>query len=421
MNKKLAIILISIVCLFAWPVFVHAASLYLNPSSGSYTTGEQFPVKVLVSSTNVKMNAVGADISFSPENLEIISISETLSLVDVWGEEPNFSNDTGQISLEGLILDGYQGLSGEIVTLIFRAKDPGKTAVRFSSGSILAYDGLGTNVLSGFQDANFIIKGMPVPTFEIPENIPDGFQFTKNLKLFDNNIDIAYLQLCLTYEGLYSEDITGYFDSKTEKAVIDFQEKYSDDILVQKELTKGTGLVRKTTREKLNDICPLLAEKEKLPEQLFDISIRLEKEIITDISDLEAVIVFESFGKVPTAIDLTYTIVNDQGQIVFKDTETVSVETERVVRKHFDNLSLLSGNYILVVKTQYNIDVIDEFKIDFIMVEKAKKEILFANIWFWIWLITLLVAIIIFFFFLSNYKKINNRLKNNESDTHHTY
>lgn len=393
--------IISIVCLFALPIFAHAASLYFSPSSGSYTTGEQFRVKVLVSSTDVKMNAVGADISFSPGNLELISISETTSLIDVWGEKPSFSNNTGRISFEGLILDGYQGLSGEIVTLIFRAKSPGETAVRFSSGSVLAYNGLGTNILSGFQNASFVIEGIPVPTFEIPESIPDGFQFTKNLKLFDNNIDVAYLQLCLTYEGLYLEDITGYFDSKTKDAIIDFQEKYFDDILEPWGFTKGTGLVYRTTREKLNDVCPVLAEKEKLPEQLFDISVRLESETMAKASELEVVIVFESFGKVPTSVDLTYTIVNDQKQIVFRDIETVLVETEKVVRKRFSSLSLSSGSYTLVVKTQYNIDVIDEFSVDFTIVEEVEKKILFDNIWFWIWLATFFAAIIIFLLSLS--------------------
>ena len=305
-RRKIRSILISIVWLFVLPVFSQAASLYFSPSSGSYTTGEQFPVKVLVSSSDVKMNAVGADISFSSKNLELISISETISLINMWGEKPSFSNKTGRISFEGLILDGYQGLSGEIVTLIFRARSPGKTAVRFSSGSVLAYNGLGTSILSGFQHASFVIKGKPVPTPEILE---------------------------------------------------------------------------------------------KIPEQLFDISVRLEKETIAEASELEAVIVFESFGKVPTLIDLTYTIVNDQKQIVFKDDiETVFVETETVLRKRFSNLNLLPGSYTLVVKTQYNVDVIDEFSLDFTIVEEVKKEILFDNIWFWIWLITLLIAIIIFLF-----------------------
>lgn len=305
-RRKIRSILISIVWLFVLPVFSQAASLYFSPSSGSYTTGEQFPVKVLVSSSDVKMNAVGADISFSSKNLELISISETISLINMWGEKPSFSNKTGRISFEGLILDGYQGLSGEIVTLIFRARSPGKTAVRFSSGSVLAYNGLGTSILSGFQHASFVIKGKPVSTPEILE---------------------------------------------------------------------------------------------KIPEQLFDISVRLEKETIAEASELEAVIVFESFGKVPTLIDLTYTIVNDQKQIVFKDDiETVFVETETVLRKRFSNLNLLPGSYTLVVKTQYNVDVIDEFRLDFTIVEEVKKEILFDNIWFWIWLITLLIAIIIFLF-----------------------
>lgn len=416
-NKKRYIATIFfIVYALVFPLITTAATLYFSPSSGSYAVGQQFNVRVLVSSTDKKINATGVDISFSPQDMELVSISELSSIIDVWGEKPTFSNNTGRASFEGLILDGFQGSSGGLVTLIFRAKSPGETVVRFSSGSVLAYDGLGTSVLSNLQNANFTIKGdsiIPVtPSFKIPKKIPEGFQFNKNLRLSDENIDVAYLQLCLIDEDIYSKNITGYFGPETKRAVIEFQEKYFDDILAPWGFIGGTGLVYKTTREKLNEICPALAEKEKLSEPLFNVSVSLENTAIARAGDLTSIVIFENFGKALIPVDLTYTILNDQRQIVFKDMETVLVETERAIRKRFTNLNLLSGMYTLVVKTQYNLDVIDEFTNDFVVGEVSKGGI-FTSVLFWIWLviflaftnILLLITLIMFIYRRYHYSK----------------
>jgi peptidoglycan hydrolase-like protein with peptidoglycan-binding domain len=388
-NKNIQFAVIAFLALFAFalPSITHAASLYFGPSSGSYRVGQQFNVKVLVSSTDQRMNAAGARISFSTKDLELVSISESSSLIDVWGEAPFFSNSTGRASFEGLILDGYQGSRGEIATLIFRAKSPGKTTLRFSSGSVLAYNGLGSSILKNLGDANFTITA--APAFEIPTKIPDEFEFTKDMRSEDENIEVAYLQLCLTSEDVYGDDITGYFGTKTKQAVIDFQEKYFDEILAPDGFTRGTGLVGEHTRKKLNEIC--LPE---ITEQLFDIAVRLESTDVVQASDLEAVITFESFGKGPTPVDIAYTIVNKEGQIVFKDAETLAVETEEIVRKQFHSLNLLPGGYTLVSSMKYNVDVIDEFRNDFV-VEEAEEAGVFVNLSLLVWLLILCVVIII--------------------------
>ncbi len=84
-----------------------------------------------------------------------------------------------------------------------------------------------------------------------------AFTFTANLEKEDSGTQVEELQKCLAkFPDIYPEgQITGYFGPKTEEAVVNFQEKYSEDILKPWGFTRGTGLVSKTTRAKLNEVC----------------------------------------------------------------------------------------------------------------------------------------------------------------------
>ncbi|MFC1630182.1 peptidoglycan-binding domain-containing protein [Patescibacteria group bacterium] len=83
-------------------------------------------------------------------------------------------------------------------------------------------------------------------------------EFTQNLSFgLRNNSRVRCLQEFLKFQGseIYPEGIvSGNFFSLTKTAVIRFQEKYSQDILVPWGLSEGTGYVGKTTREKINEL-----------------------------------------------------------------------------------------------------------------------------------------------------------------------
>jgi len=84
-----------------------------------------------------------------------------------------------------------------------------------------------------------------------------AFQFKSDLKSGSKGTEVRELQKCLSkIPDVYPEgEITGLFGEKTEAAVVRFQEKYSDDILKPGGFNQGTGLVAKSTRAKLNDVC----------------------------------------------------------------------------------------------------------------------------------------------------------------------
>ena len=138
--------------------FAYAANLYFSPSSGSHAVGTTFSVSVYVSSADQAMNAASGVISFPSDKLEVTSLSKTGSIFTLWVQEPSFSNSAGTVNFEGIVLNpGFTGSSGKAITITFRAKAAGNASLTFSSGSALANDGKGTNVLTGLGDANFSI------------------------------------------------------------------------------------------------------------------------------------------------------------------------------------------------------------------------------------------------------------------------
>lgn len=79
--------------------------------------------------------------------------------------------------------------------------------------------------------------------------------FENNLKYGNKGDNVVKLQDALIKEGFLAIGLnTGWFGPATRAAVIKFQEKYADDILVPSGLTKGNGFVGARTRAKLNEI-----------------------------------------------------------------------------------------------------------------------------------------------------------------------
>lgn len=71
--------------------------------------------------------------------------------------------------------------------------------------------------------------------------------------------EVKYLQIILKAEvgdPIYPANVPagGWFGTTTKNSVIAFQEKYAQEILAPWGFTKGTGLVGKTTRAKLNTL-----------------------------------------------------------------------------------------------------------------------------------------------------------------------
>lgn len=155
---KIFIISVSLAFLFSAslvsPIMAQAATLYLSPSSGEYSVGKTFSVNVYVSSADQAMNAASGAISFPQDKLEVTSLSKTGSILTLWVQEPSFSNSAGTVNFEGIVFNpGFIGVGGKVITINFKVKAAGAIPLNFSSGSILANDGKGTNILENLGSA----------------------------------------------------------------------------------------------------------------------------------------------------------------------------------------------------------------------------------------------------------------------------
>src|SRR3989344_517465 len=161
MDKIYKVIFIFALFILA-PLSARAATLNFSPPSGSYNVGSTFSVNVTVESVGQAMNAVSGVVSFPWDKLEVVSISKQGSILSLWPAEPSFSNSAGTINFEGIVLNpGYTGASGKILTITFRVRNSGTANVSFSSGSVLANDGTGANILSGMRVAGFQFAPRP--------------------------------------------------------------------------------------------------------------------------------------------------------------------------------------------------------------------------------------------------------------------
>jgi hypothetical protein len=155
-----------------------AASLNLSPSTGSYAVRQTFTVDVIVSSPDQAVNAFSGDVTYPADMLYAVSISKIGSIVNFWTTEPKISK--GSIHYEGIALNpGFTGPRAKIIRITFRALKSGTATLRFSSGSVLANDGLGTSVISSTGQAIYtitkaIIEEEPTPSTgnQVP-NAPD--------------------------------------------------------------------------------------------------------------------------------------------------------------------------------------------------------------------------------------------------------
>jgi hypothetical protein len=150
--------------------WLFAATLSFAPSSGTYSVGDTLSVIVQTNAGGEAINALSGVVSFNANLLQVESVSKSNSILSLWVVEPTFSNIGGTVSFEGVVLNpGYSGTAGKLITIMFRVKKAGTVPLSFSSGTILANDGSGTDVLGRLGTAEFaLVSKVVVPQDTAP-------------------------------------------------------------------------------------------------------------------------------------------------------------------------------------------------------------------------------------------------------------
>ena len=140
------------------------AVLKLVPASGTFYVGKTFDVSIVVDTGPQAINAIAAELHFSPEIIQVTNPAAGSSIVSLWSAPPTFSNEEGIVRLQGGIPSpGVKTSQGVVTTLTFRAMQPGNVSLIFTGNSqVLANDGRGTNILSLTVGATYRIE-LPPP------------------------------------------------------------------------------------------------------------------------------------------------------------------------------------------------------------------------------------------------------------------
>lgn len=137
-------------------------------------------------------------------------------------------------------------------------------------------------------------------------------EFKSDLKEGSQGNEVKNLQACLARDAeIYpSGKITGYFGSETKTAVIKFQEKYAKEILEPQGFKEGTGLVGKSTREKLKELCSKPAKQIPVSFSLATVENPVLKKVAENVK--------EQLEKIGIGIDLQFYSVSQIEQEIIK-------------------------------------------------------------------------------------------------------
>lgn len=156
------------------PYYTEAATLFIQNSKSTISENDTVTTSIFVNSENVSINNTEGVVSFPSDLLSVQSVSTAGSVLPLWVENPSFSNTDGIINFNGGVPNpGYNGSSGKILTIVFKAKRAGSATISFNSGTVRANDGMGTDVTSTKSPATITIQDYTGTTNSAPTTLTE--------------------------------------------------------------------------------------------------------------------------------------------------------------------------------------------------------------------------------------------------------
>src|SRR6185369_401021 len=95
--------------LSASPASASAASLYLDPGSGTYGPGDTFILNVRLNNEGECINAANVVLTYPTASLRAADFSKGGSILSLWVIEPQIDTKAGTVTFAGGIPGGYCG------------------------------------------------------------------------------------------------------------------------------------------------------------------------------------------------------------------------------------------------------------------------------------------------------------------------
>ena len=299
------------------PSMASAATLSLSPSSQSVNVGDTFTVSINLDTQGASVDGVDIRyLNYNPALLQVQQVTPGTLMPITPANSINAS--VGRITFSQVVVGGsqYKG-SGALATITFKVLASGNASVTFNHTALNTTDSNvasnGSDVLTAVINGSYTVNNPDTSVSPIPTPIPSrssggggggggggssGVSSTPLLTFSAlptystlgtltgpfgpgvSGAQVTLLQQMLARDGVYLEaSVNGFYDTVTEAAVRNFQQKYG---------IEQTGIAGPQTRLKLNALyegvvisIPIAeAQKQILIQQIKTMIIDLIKQLI---------------------------------------------------------------------------------------------------------------------------------------------
>jgi hypothetical protein len=149
------------------PLCAQAATLYIDPASGSYGPGDTFIAAVRTDTAGECINAAHVEIAYPKGVLRVVDVGRGDSIFSLWVEEPKIDQDRGLITFSGGIPGGYCGkiegdpqqtnVLGKVIFTVLQTDAKTAGVSLLPTSAMYLNDGLGTSANVTLQGATFTV------------------------------------------------------------------------------------------------------------------------------------------------------------------------------------------------------------------------------------------------------------------------
>jgi hypothetical protein len=120
-------------------------SMCVTPETNRYVTIGDTVSLDLVAQADEPINVIGATVVIPTQFVELLEVSKSTSVIDLWSEEPTLTKDALTFS-GGIMRSGGLVGSGNVLTLLIRPHTEGVATFTLQDSKMYAHDGTGREV-----------------------------------------------------------------------------------------------------------------------------------------------------------------------------------------------------------------------------------------------------------------------------------